>query len=122
MSRKNANAGPDMFSFVAPEKKAKAKADPPVPQGTRVAQVCGLISGIPQSLATALKALEDVERRAAASDQSSGILPPMRAKRLTDIAAEIRAMLPELRHIELDVDGMVQEVVYGKGRKEPELI
>lgn len=111
---KKAADHPDMFSTVAPAKKEKPKAAPVVSNDMQTATVCGLISGIPQGLANALKSLEEIERRCADSVAMAGILTPSRAKKLNGIAGEIRAMLPELHRIRKDVDGMVSESVHGK--------
>ncbi len=44
---------PDMLSMAKPEKEKKAKAEKLRSQKEQTATVCGLISGIPQSLSNA---------------------------------------------------------------------
>lgn len=114
------DATPDMFS-ASTEKPKPLKEAPAIRQkGTYTAS--DMIGGMPTYLERISEAVSCLESRCDSAIRTK-TLTPVQNKKLTDIAAEIRAILPELHRIRKDVDGMVVEVVHRKlGRTEPELI
>lgn len=75
-------------------------------EGEKIAQLCGLIAGMPAEFDRATKALDEIQRRAAKAIRYDS-LSACRSQKLSDIGEEIAAIRSTITDLWKTVDGII---------------
>lgn len=74
--------------------------------GERIAQLSGLIAGLPDEFSRAVKAIDEIKRRSAKALEY-GLLNESRAKKIIDISAEVNAVRETFTECWKIADGII---------------